>query len=77
MTRLLLSIPDEMKSWLEQYSHSTNQPIAKTIRDAISEFIVERQSLDANEMIKSTAGIWVDKKIDGLEYVNKIRGEWG
>ncbi|KAA3617373.1 MAG: hypothetical protein D8M58_02675 [Calditrichaeota bacterium] len=76
MTRLLLSLPDEMKKWLEQYSHNVNQPIAKTIRDAITEYIDDRKSLDTNEIIKRTAGIWKVKNIDGLEYSNSIRKDW-
>lgn len=76
MNRLLLSIPDEMKSWLERYSNSANQPIAKTIREAISEYIDGRKSLNSDDIIKKTAGILKEKKIDGLEYSNTIRNEW-
>jgi len=76
MTRLLLSIPDEMKIWLERYSHSANQPIAKIIRKAISTFIAENKTFEKDEIIKSTAGLWKEKNIDGLEYSNNIRDEW-
>jgi len=76
MTRLLLSIPDEMKIWLERYSHSTNQSIAKIIRKTISDFITETKTFEKDGIIKSTAGLWKEKNIDGLEYSNNIRDEW-
>ena len=43
-----------MNFWLEDYPHTVNQPIAQTMRDAISEYIERRKSLDTSEIIKIT-----------------------
>ena len=76
MVRTIITIPDEIKKWLDNYSHTHHQSLAETIRMAIKEYIEKNRNQEEKQIIKTTAGIWKDRKIDGLEYVNKIRKEW-
>ncbi len=35
-----------------------------------------RLKADQKEFLSNTADLWKERKIDGLEYVRKIRAEW-
>ena len=76
MKRMIITIPDEDKSWLESYSHSYHQSVSETIRKAIKSYKEKRIKTNRKEFLAKTAGIWKEKNIDGLEYVNNIRNEW-
>ena len=76
MARTIITIPDKIKKWLKNYSYTHHQSLAETIRIAIIEYKEKKQKQEEEDIIKKTAGIWKDRKIDGLEYVNKIRQEW-
>ncbi|MCF7859951.1 MAG: CopG family transcriptional regulator [Candidatus Cloacimonetes bacterium] len=75
MIRTIISLPREIKVWLDDYSKKTNKPTAETIREALRQYRenVESEKADA---LSVTAGIWKDKNIDGNEYVEKLRSEW-
>ncbi|MDP2301925.1 MAG: hypothetical protein Q8N03_05830 [Ignavibacteria bacterium] len=75
MIRTIISLPREIKVWLDDYSKKINKPTAETIREALSQYRkkVESEKTDA---LSATAGIWSEKKIDGNDYVEKLRSDW-
>ena len=76
MARTIITISDTIKEWLENYSHMNHQSIAETIRNAIEEYKTKVENGGIDEIIIKTSGIWKDRKINGLDYVNKLREEW-
>lgn len=76
MTRTIITLPDELKEWLDNYSHIHHQSLAETIRCAIKEYKKNKQDEVKNDILYKTSGIWKNRKIDGLEYVENLRKEW-
>ena len=76
MVRALITITDKDKEWLDHYSHQHRQSRAETVRKAIEYFrkYIPRNSYQ--ETIKKTAGLWRNKKINSLKYVENLRKEW-
>lgn len=75
MIRTIISLPREIKVWLDDYSKRLNKPTAETIREALKEY-KEKVESDKTDSLSATAGIWKKRKIDGNQYVEKLRSEW-
>lgn len=76
MVRTIISISEEDKKWLDNYSHHNRQSSAETIRSAIK-YLRERADHDLTDtIIKETAGIWKTRGVDGLQYVTELREDW-
>lgn len=75
MVRTIISIPREIKVWIDDYSKKNKRPAAETIREALILY-KEKMEHGKNDALKETAGIWKDKKIDGSKYVSDLRSEW-
>lgn len=75
MIRTIISLPREIKIWLDDYSKKKNKPTAETIREAIKLYKESIES-ERSDALSATAGIWKEKKIDGNKYVEKLRSEW-
>lgn len=76
MVRTLISLSEEEKTWLDQYSRFTKTSIAKTIRQAIHLFRAQSMLSSEGNVLQATAGLWKRKKISGDKYVEKLRKEW-
>jgi hypothetical protein len=76
MGRTLITIPDEDKNWLRAYSHVQKQSIAETIRVAIRELRHRVSKRDKQDILNQTYGLWADRDMDALDYVQKMREEW-
>jgi predicted transcriptional regulator len=69
--RTLIDIPDEIVDKLDTLGHAEQRSRASMIREAIAEYLVQRQPApDAG------FGLWGQRKLDGLAYQKKIRAEW-
>lgn len=69
---------EEDKRWLDNYSHKKHQSLSETVRKAIRYMkndVVEKEEKKDN-ILEITAGIWKSRKLDGLDYVKKLRDEW-
>lgn len=75
MIRTIISLPREIKVWLDDYSKRQNKPTAETIREALKEY-KEKVESDKTDSLSATAGIWKEREVDGNEYVEKLRSEW-
>lgn len=75
MIRTIISLPREIKVWLDDYSRRLNKPTAETIREALKEY-KEKVESEKTDSLSATAGIWKKRKIDGNQYVDKLRSEW-
>ena len=76
MIRTIITLPRELKNWLDNYSKSHNKPTAETIREAIIAYKANVENESTDDLLKKTRGIWKDRKIDGLDYVESLRNEW-
>jgi len=73
--RIIITISEQEKKWLGNYSKAYNISVAEAIRQGIS-CLKDFQSLASyQKIVNETAGIW--SKGDGLEYQEHLRGEWG
>lgn len=75
MIRTIISIPREIKVWLDDYSKKHKRPAAETIREALLLY-KEKMENEKNDSLKETKGLWKNKKIDGSKYVRDLRSEW-
>jgi predicted transcriptional regulator len=66
--RITIDIDEEQIRALDMLSEATKRPRAELIRDAVDQYLAG-QSTDA-------FGLWGDRKVDGLAYQEKTRGEW-
>ncbi|MCY4214717.1 MAG: ribbon-helix-helix domain-containing protein [Gammaproteobacteria bacterium] len=73
----MISLDDEQKAWLDRQAASRHASMASLIRQAVEEFR-EREKLGSagsfRDALNRTSGIW--QAGDGLEYQERIRGEW-
>ncbi|MCF6270204.1 MAG: hypothetical protein L3J41_10860 [Melioribacteraceae bacterium] len=76
MTRTIISIPNELKIWLDDFSKSNNRPTAETIREAIYAYKKRMEIETEVDLLSQTSGLWKAKNKDGLEYVESLRNEW-
>lgn len=72
--RIIISIPDEDKLWLEGYSKVQQISVAEAIRQGIEQLKKSKQQQTYQKLVEKTRGIW--KKGDGLTYQKKLRAEW-
>ena len=72
--RIIISIPDEDKLWLEGYSKVHKISVAEAIRQAINQLKRAKRQQTYRQLVEDTRGIW--KKGDGLTYQEDLRAEW-
>jgi predicted DNA-binding protein len=70
--RTLVDIKEPQLRLLDQLAKKQNRPRAALIREAVADYLEKRRVQD----ISSAFGLWGKRVIDGLEYQEKIRGEW-
>lgn len=73
MTRLLVSIDDQDRRWLERKARQTGASMAEVVRQSIRRMKKsEQKSFD--ELLQATSGVW--REGDALRYQRRIRREW-
>ncbi|RDU97783.1 ribbon-helix-helix protein, CopG family [Trinickia dinghuensis] len=72
MSRILIDLPDAQLSELAALVEAEQRPRAAVIRDAIEAYIASHKRARGADVF----GLWKDKKVDGLEYQQKLRSEW-
>jgi uncharacterized protein (DUF2344 family) len=77
MIRVVISLAQEDKNWLQHIAEDQHQSMAEVIRQAIERYRLELQTtspLSLEQILSKTKGIW--KQGDALAYQRKIRSEW-
>ena len=72
--RIIITIPEEDKRWLESYSSLHRVSVAEAIRQGIRRLKEAELYENYQTLVQNTKGIW--KKGDGLTYQKKMRAEW-
>jgi hypothetical protein len=72
--RIIVTIPDEDKQWLEGYSQVYKISVAEAIRQGIGQLKKSYRHKTYQGLVEKTSGIW--QKGDGLEYQQQLRSEW-
>ena len=73
MIRMILSLEDQDKSWLERKARQEGVSMAEIVRLAVRSMKqAEEESLD--QLLAATRGVW--RKGDGLRYQRAVRRDW-
>ena len=72
--RIIVTIPDEDKLWLEAYSKMHKISMAEAIRRGIGQLKQNYRHLTYQKLVEETCGVWTLG--NGLDYQRKIRAEW-
>lgn len=72
--RMIVTLPDEDKAWIESYSKAHNISAAEAIRQGIRTLRLGVAKNTYQTLIESTRGMW--QKGDGMIYQDNIRSEW-
>jgi predicted transcriptional regulator len=70
--RILIDASETQVSALDDLARREKRPRAAVIRAAIDDYLAR----NSRSRIEEGFGLWGDRKIDGLEYQDKIRSEW-
>ena len=69
--RTLVDIPDGELEQLTVLSRSRKVSRAELIRQAVSGFLAENKA-----GLEDSFGLWKKRAVDGVEYQERLRGEW-
>ncbi len=72
--RTIITISEDDKVWLENYSRTWRISAAEAIRRGIARLRDEEGRSVYKKIVSETRGIW--KQGNGLEYQAKVRSEW-
>lgn len=72
--RMIVTLSEQEKHWLERYSRVTGISIAEAIRRGVKGLIEKEGSSAYQDALMSTQGIWT--RGDGLKYQENLREEW-
>jgi len=71
--RIIITIPDEDKLWLDRYAKVNKISVAEAVRQGIGLLKKRHRQKTYQKLVEITCGIW--KKGDGLAYQQEMRGE--
>ena len=70
--RTLVDLGDSQVEALDELSKKDKRSRAALIREAIDDFLAQRRSDREGDAF----GLWGKRKVDGVAYQEKARGEW-
>lgn len=70
--RTLVDIGEAQIRALDEISREQMQSRAALIREAIDDYLGRRRQGQAGDAF----GLWGNRRIDGLDYQERVRGEW-
>jgi plasmid stability protein len=71
--RMLISLEENDRQWLELRAQETGKPMSEVVRQAIRQ-AQEAEQKPMKDLLASTKGLW--RQGDGLRYQRRIRKEW-
>jgi metal-responsive CopG/Arc/MetJ family transcriptional regulator len=72
MMRTLVDLPEDELEELSALSRSRKVSRAELIRQAVAGFLAQNKA-----GMEDSFGLWKKKGVDGVEYQEKLRSEWG
>jgi hypothetical protein len=73
MTRMLISLEENDRRWLEQTAQEAGVPMSEVVRRAIRQAQEDGQK-PLKDLLASTKGLW--RRGDGLRYQRRVRKDW-
>jgi len=73
-TRTIITLSDEEKRWLKNYSQLHRVSLAEAIRKGITCLKAAEGERTYKSLVEETKGIWTQG--DGLDYQERLRSEW-
>lgn len=73
MTRMILSLDDQDKAWLERKASEQGVSMASVVREAV-QALKSKEEPSLKDLLEETRGVW--KSGDGLRYQRRIRADW-
>ena len=70
--RTLVDVGNTQIRELDELSKEEKRSRAALIRDAIDDYLAKRRKKREGDAF----GLWGKRKVDGLAYQEKVRGEW-
>ena len=70
--RTLVDLGEARIQALDELSKKEKRSRAALIRQAIDDYLAKRRSQQEGDAF----GLWGKRKVDGLAYQKKVRGEW-
>jgi hypothetical protein len=70
--RTLVDLGDTQLQALDELSRKEKRSRAALIRQAIDDYLAKRRDTQEGDAF----GLWGKRKVDGLAYQEKVRGEW-
>ena len=70
--RTLIDLGDTQVQALDELSKKEKRSRAALIRQAIDDYLGKRRGQQQGDAF----GLWGKRKVDGLAYQEKVRGEW-
>jgi hypothetical protein len=74
--RTLVDIPDKDIKALTLMSKQRKVSRAALLREAVSAYLATNSKAARDARIDAVAGIWKDRGIDTMDYLDKLRSEW-
>ena len=76
MIRIVISLDEEIKGWLDRQAREESVSTAQVIRTAVRKYRDEKtvETPSVNDLLGQTSGIW--KAGDGMAYQRRLRKEW-
>ena len=72
--RIIITLSEEDKQWLESYSRAHQISLAEAIRQGIRRLKDVELENTYRTIVQNTQGIW--KEGEGMKYQRKLRSEW-
>jgi len=70
--RALIDMSDSQVEALDSLAKRVRQSRAALIRAAIDDYLDRHH----REQVENGFGLWGNRRVDGLDYQEKVRGEW-
>lgn len=74
MKRTQIYLTDAERTSLDRLAHGSDKSMSELIREAIDEYIAERESRDRLNVLDDLAGIWKDRR--DLPDFSEMRTDW-
>lgn len=76
MVRMIISLPEKDKKWLDRTGRHRGISSAELVRQAVMRLRESEPAAELGERVVAYAGRWKNFKTDGQKYVDSLRDAW-